>query len=84
MLSEPRPLWRREDGSAPPPNLRNKVEIVPACLSARTDQGWMLPVPDLDPVRRSAGAIGPVSMLGDHALQPEQAVRAYLSLLKVA
>ena len=37
MLSEPRPLWRREDGSAPPPNLRNKVEIVPGWLSARTD-----------------------------------------------
>jgi hypothetical protein len=30
-------LWRREDGSAPTPNLRNRAEIVFACLWARTD-----------------------------------------------
>ena len=33
----------------------------------------MLAVLDLDPMRRSSGAIGPVAMHGDHALQPHQA-----------
>ena len=31
---EPGPLWRRGSESASPPNLRETVEIVPACLWA--------------------------------------------------
>ena len=47
-----------------------------------------LAVLDLDPMRRSSGAIGPVAMHGDHALQPHQAgmpkqVRADLALFEV-
>ena len=58
-------------GSAPPPDLRNTVEIVPACLwvaSASTPQPHagkrrMPPVLDLDPAIGPAAAIDALGVL---------------------
>ena len=38
--------------------------------------GGVLPVLDLNPIRRAAGAVAAVAALGGHALKPELASRA--------
>ena len=65
------------------PALSGSAELIP-----HTAVGRMLLVLDLDPVRRSAGAIWAIAMLRNHALQPHQArmpeqIRACFALLKV-
>ena len=51
-------------------------------------KGGMLPVLDLDPAITPAAAVGALAVLGDHALQAQEAgmperVRADLALLEV-
>jgi hypothetical protein len=49
---------------------RHHLDACPLQLIQHPAEGGMLPVPDLDPVWRSAGAIRALAMLGDQALQP--------------